>query len=512
MEERGADMVPCRGARRMDGLMPTGVVGTYLPGVHSNCWHNEMSSLLSRTLGPVPPEVHGPLGTCVEAVWQRLRQVVRNTYSADPWSLQQTALSYSGRLRRRYTQAAIDLSLDGLRADDHQLSPFLKAEKIWCGAKQAKPRMIFARHPRYNLSLARYLKPFEHWLWGRLSLRWLGRGKSKTRLVMKGLGPRARAGVLLRKFRSFHSPVVFEVDGKAFEAHVGVASLKAEHSVYKSAYPGSDDLPGLLSKQLELKGTTAYGIAFRRDGGRASGDFNTGMGNSLIMVAAMVGVCSSYGVPFDLAVDGDNALIFLEAEDVAFVTSRLHNDVRDACGQELVLENPVNQFERIRFGQCQPVWGPDNCYVMVRDYREVISKSLATHRFGRHDRGYERFCRGVAECELSCFRGMPIIQTWCLNILDNTRCGHGKEGKFVDFYVQGLYHVSSNFATAISYETRESFHKAFGLSPEEQHMLEDRLSHPRYSCKGEVEVPKGVWWDSTPGVAECWAEAHVLGL
>jgi len=101
--------------------------------------------------------------------------------------------------------------------------------------------------------------------------------------VGKGLNPRQRANLIVRKFNQFRDCVVFEVDGKAFEAHVTVPQLEQEHSVYDVAYQDAR-LRKVLSRQLELAGVTANGVKFSRPGGRASGDYNTGMGNTLVML------------------------------------------------------------------------------------------------------------------------------------------------------------------------------------------------------------------------------------
>jgi len=499
--DRGASC----GSRRMDVAWFGGVEGTYLPAVHANCWHNELSSLAMRTMGVVPEEVDRDPGHSVQRVWRRLRRVVSACYHDPKWTHEETALSYTGRLRRRYLAALEDLK-DGLEPRDFMLKPFLKAEKFWAARKKVKPRMIFPRSPKYNLALASYLKPFEHWLWGRLTLRWMGLGPRNERLVMKGLGPVERATVLLRKYRGFAKPVVFEIDGSAFEAHVGAPALRLEHGVYRAAYPRDDDLGRLLQCQLHLQGRSTHGIKFRRSGGRASGDFNTGMGNSLVMLASTAGPLLDMGVPFDLAIDGDNALVFLEERDAQKVYRELGVAIRQACGQEITLERPVYRFEDIRFGQCAPVIGPNDVYVMVRDYREVLSKALATHRYGRSSRGFERYCRGVAECELSCFRGMPVVQAWCLSVLRSLPAGVGSVDKFRDLYVQGLYHVGTQAAKPVSSRTRESFSRAFGLSPEEQLLVEEGFDGLALSSASEVAVPNGSWWGASPGVAEPWAE------
>jgi len=493
----------------MDVGWVTGVEGTWVPGVHANCEHNEASALTTRTLGPVPPQVHQEPGRPVTRVWSRLRALGRR-FPGVKWSHLTTAQTYSGALRRRYLAAAESLRGEAVRGRDAQLKPFLKAEKIWCGAKQAKPRMICPRDPRYNLAVASRLKPFEHWLWGRLTLSSLYKGMPNTRLVLKGLSPMQRATVLRKKFDSFDGCVVFEIDGKGFEAHVGRPALSLEHSVYRAAFPGDPGLRKLLSYQLDLSGKTMHGIEFRRGGGRASGDFNTGMGNSLVMVACVVGALRTFGVRFDLAVDGDNALVFLAADVAERVVNHLPDRILATSGQEITLDSPVTTVEAVRFGQSAPVVGLGGRYTMVRDYRAVLSKATATHRYGREPRGFRRYLKGVAECELWLARGLPVVQAWALSLLvalyPERSLG---EQAYRDWYLIGARHATLGDARPVSDATRHSFSLAFGISPEAQLLLERQLkAPPGIGYSRRVEVPRGDWWDATPGVAEQWWEAR----
>jgi len=488
----------------------TGIEGTWVPGVHSNCEHNEESALTTRTLGPVPPQVHREPDRSVGRVWSRLRALARR-FPEGKWSYLTTAQSYHGTLRRKYLAAEESLRGEAVRGRDAMLKPFLKAEKIWCGAKRAKPRMICPRDPRYNLAVASRLKPLEHWLWGRLSLSSLFPGMSKSRLVLKGLSPMQRATVLRKKFEAFERCVVFEIDGKGFEAHVGRPALSLEHAVYMSAFPGDPGLRKLLSYQLDLSGKTLHGIKFSREGGRASGDFNTGMGNSLIMVACVVGALRTFGVPFDLVVDGDNALVFLAGSSSDRVVSHLPGRILATSGQEITLESPVTTFEAVRFGQSAPILGPGGRYTMVRDYRAVLSKATATHRYGRELRGFRRYLKGVAECELWLGRGLPVVQAWAQRLLvalyPHTRL---KEDAYRDWYMIGARHAVLGDALPVSNDTRESFALAFGISPDAQLLLERQLTNSpvEVTTGRRVALPEGDWWDADPGIAEPWWEAR----
>lgn len=479
------DMVNDHRQRKMRVAWTSGLEGTWVPGVHSNCSCNERVALLSRVLGPLPWPDSRPVGQEFAACFRSLRLLARR-YCGYKWSHLETAQSYTGAMGRRYLEAERSLRVDGpLSRRDWEIQAFLKAEKITL-TKFHKPRMIFPRSPRYNLVLASWLKPFEHWLWGRLTLgwyfrarepAWLGRHLAKwgsTRVVAKGLSPRSRANLIVRKFGSFEGCVVFEADGRAFEAHVSSTQKREEDSVYLAAYGNSRGLRRVLSHQASMSGRTPGGWKFSRPGGRASGDFNTGMGNSLIMLAA---VASGIGpdVPYDVLVDGDNALVFLAGADVARVYPHFAARVLNSCGQELTLESPVSVLEAVRFGQSAPVnLGCGFGWTMVRDWRKVLSGFAASHRWLAEPSFGRRWLRDVVRCELSLARGLPVLQEVFLRMLDHI----GLEGKTVhegalsDYFVVGAWLACGKDVVPVSLESRLSFETAFGLSGADQKLLE----------------------------------------
>jgi hypothetical protein len=331
------------------------------------------------------------------------------------------------------------------------------------------------------------LKPFEHWLWGRLTLNWFFKDREpawlqrhvakygSTRVVAKGLSPRARANLIVRKFNSFEGCVVFEADGAAFEAHVSSQQLRQEHSVYGAAYPKDRGLRRLLSKQLVLAGRTTSGWKFSRPGGRASGDFNTGMGNSLIMLAA-VGAGMPQDVPYDVLVDGDNALVFMAGADISRVYPHFHKNVLDQCGQELTLETAVSVVEEIRFGQSAPVQLP-NGWVMVRDPWKVLSSFAASHKWLNEPRFARRWLYDVCRCELSLSLGLPILQSFFLSMLRHIGRDRRKvnEDSLSDLFYQGAWLAEEKDAVPVALITRLSYERAFGCSGGDQMLIEASL-------------------------------------
>lgn len=495
------EMVCGQNRRKMRVAWTSGLEGTWVPGVHANCPCNEKDALLARSLGPVPWPDSKNLGANFRRAFGGMRILARR-YHGVKWDPLQTAQSYTGALRRRYLEAERSLREDGpLTSADYSLRAFLKAEKISL-TKFHKPRMIFPRSPRYNLSLASWLKPFEHWLWGRLTLDWLLSSKrpkwlssrksvwGTSRVVAKGLSPRQRANLIARKFSSFEDCVVFEADGKGFEAHVSSRQLMEEQSVYLAGHGDRKGLRRLLRHQLDMSGVTQHGWKFTRPGGRASGDFNTGMGNTLVMLASVVSGIP-HDVPFDVLADGDNALVFLAKQDAARVLPHFHNAVLQECGQELTLEAPVVRLEDVRFGQSAPVYlGHGLGWTMVRDWKKVLSGFACSHRWLTEPVFGRRWLRDVSRCELSLARGVPILQSVFLRQLKYygaLKTVH--EAALADYFVVGAWLADEGDVVPVSLEARLSFARAFGVSPDEQLLYESELV-PGHEDSDVVEFPR----------------------
>jgi len=457
------------------------IPGTWVPSVHTVCMHNEYAALVKRTLGPTPSPGEEGCGS-MRAAFLRLKSVA-SRYRGPRWDYLETAQSYSGALRRRYLEAERLLREDGpVCSSDTFLQAFLKAEKRkpW---DVAKPRMIFPRSPRYNLHLASWLKPFEHWLWGNLKSRALS-GVGNSRVVAKGLNQVQRANLIVSKMSKLADCVVFEVDGKAFEAHISVDQLVMEHSVYLTAYGGDPDLQRALSHQLRNKGRTMYGTKFSRLGGRASGDYNTGMGNSLIMLAIVKASMDHIGHrEWDTLVDGDNALIFLPGDTAERVRAAFPAAASFVAGHTMTLEQSVTKVESITFGQSRPLKIKGG-WKMVRDYRKVVSHGTSSHANLGEPRYALEYLRGVACCEASLADEVPILWRWSNHLLAQTESVRRvRQRGLADYQVMGvdLDKVLSEpgLAKPPDDETRASFAAAFGIGPDEQLRLESLLLRDR---------------------------------
>lgn len=503
------------GKRRMYWCHVPSVEGVFAPGVHTDCVHNEVASLLMRTLGPTPDF---PDHELYRREFRRLQRLA-SKLQVSRWSRRRVVESYSGRLRRRYEKAELLLRTDGLDLNlDAKISAFLKAEKFDPLKKPSKPRMIMPRSPKYNLELATYLKPLEHALWRRI--KGICPGVTPTRQVGKGLNQHQRAELIKRKMDEVGSGcVVFEVDGKSFEAHLHWQDLELEHSVYLAAFGQDRYLKRILNRQIELKGRTNNGVKFRRLGARASGDFNTGLGNTLIMLSAcratMAHLDGGRSIRYDLLADGDNCLIFVEHARSQYVWANFGSAASTVSSQELAVENPVTKLEHVTFGQSKPVHTGER-WSMVRDPVKVLSTAFTSHKHYNDLTYGARVLKAVAQGELALSRGVPVLQAYFKRAVDLTRhipeLPHPEdvlEGRVLELLRPELNTHNLTLrqllravdVAPVTDAARNSFAEAWGHSVDEQRHLEANLP-----LGMEFPIPKTRWyrrivtkWEEVPG-------------
>lgn len=462
------------------------VEGCWAPAVHSNCIHNEHRALVMRTLGPTPAY---PANNYARRIYRDFRRLVRRAELV-PWTEEKVVESYSGRLAIRYEQARISLVEDGtLSSADKTLKSFVKAEKFNPLLKASKPRLINARSPRFNLRLATWLKPLEHCFWRALKSRC--RGVRKTRVVGKGLNGKRRAKLIADKMEAVgHGCTVFEVDGIAFEAHVTLDEIQFEHGVYLAAYSDDPELAATLKCQQKLKGVTSCGIKYERPGCRASGDFNTGLGNTLVMLGSVFAAMDllkdrGFSAKWDVLADGDNCLVFVERRGADELYREFAPAVSAVSGQELTVEKPVQLLEEVVFGQSHPVFNGRE-YVMVRDVFKTLSYAFSGYRHYRdYARHGVRVLKAIAECETALAIGVPVLQAYFSGALrklqhvpDLTDPTQFLEARHIEAYrsLGGTdIHKVLEQVRPISDDARISFSKAFGIDVGAQLELEESL-------------------------------------
>lgn len=379
---------------------------------------------------------------------------------------------YTGRKRGVYERALESLKIRAINFRDAWVSTFVKAEKVNLDSKvDPAPRVIQPRSPRYNLEVGRYLKLFEKELCAGFERVW------GYPVVVKGKNAQEVGAVMARHWQSFEDPVAVGLDASRFDQHVSFDALQWEHSVYNSVF-NSPELKRLLKWQLHNRGIARVEdkvVEYDIRGCRMSGDINTGLGNCLIMSSIVIAYCEENGIPFRLANNGDDCVLFV---DRCWLPALAGIDAWFLeFGFTLTREEPVFTLEQVVFCQAQPVFTSTG-WRMVRDPRVAMSKDCVSLLGWDNEQSFRLWASAIGSCGLSLTRGVPVWEAWYSRLV---RLGAGANSVGVSDQVwdSGLGYMSRGVTGGVVCdEARVSFYRAFGVMPDLQEALETEYSSP----------------------------------
>jgi hypothetical protein len=381
---------------------------------------------------------------------------------------------YSGAKRTRYLRAAQELLFEPVNKRDARITAFVKAEKRK-SADTKDPRLIQFRTPKYNLELATFLKPVEHAI---LQHRGPRRGVARTYVIAKGRDSVERAKIIRKKWDEFSDPVCVSLDASRFDKHVSSAALRAEHSVYNAVY--SDPyLARLLGWQVRNKGRTMNGIKYKVEGNRMSGDYNTGMGNCLLMVAMTEAYLLGLKLKrWDYFADADDCLVFVERCDLEKLLNSVYASFLE-FGQEVRIEEVAYEYWDIRHCQGAPMITATGVR-MIRDFRKVLSQAFCGYNHYHDPKGGMRVMKSVAQCELILNAGVPILQPLAQRVLDllesvkYSKLDQRDTVTWLALTESRRRHFSwkAEASVEITSEARQSFERVFGVTTPEQYAWE----------------------------------------
>lgn len=397
--------------------------------------------------------------------------------------------AYHGRKRLVYEAAARNLDTHGLNDTAHVLATFVKFEKV---DLSKAPRVIQPRTPEYTLELARYLKHLEKPAYKAIASLFGGP------TVIKGCNSATSATHLKGMWDSFSDPVAVGLDATKFDMHVSSTALRFEHSVYNGVYRRSK-LARLLSQQ-EINYGRAYAqdgnVRFTIEGTRSSGDINTALGNCIIMCALIHTRAKSAGVKLRLANNGDDCVVFMEREDLNKFTGGLV-EWFEGKGFRMKVETPVDTFERLEFCQSHPVECDDG-WRMVRNVETCLHKDAICLMPVGSEKDIKYWMGAVGECGRASSTGVPILEAYYRMF---ERAGLKPSTAYMTRYKYGTSADDRMLygRAKITPNARASFHKAFGILPEVQSLLESSLdastidthlyNQLRYQHTDPIEVP-----------------------
>jgi hypothetical protein len=431
-------------------------------GVFQQCPENELKSLELRHLVPVPDLL--PIHE------QRLKQlaaefaaVVMQDYEYCKLTELQVLNGKVGPDRKRYARAFSNIRRGWPL--NPELSAFLKMEKFADEKLRTKPpRMIQYPSYEYMAEMTRMLKPIDKRM---LSCPNLFRGQVVETMMGTGVSQEVIAERMWNHWSSFKDPVAIGLDAVHFDAHVVPGTLRVEFTFDKIII-GQKANHTLLDKQLSSHGKTQFGIRYKVKGKRASGQYNTGMGNTTISILFLVDVMERCGITnYKIIVNGDDSVLFVESVDVPVILLNYRLYFGD-LSMDMKLDKISYVFEDIEFCQCQPVWRGDR-WVMIRKPERLMARSaLMVEDFSK---SLDRYLSSVALCELANNVGIPILQSFSLHLLQLSGCARP---------LANCKDYKSKFEPSIelksiSNETRESFYRAFGIDIPTQVAMEESL-------------------------------------
>lgn len=456
------------------------------PFLHQQCIGNEIVSLRNRVLMDTIP---ADWKYCME-----LRKRCKKTGYAMPptreLTFDEAFAAMPTKKRLSYLNLVDRYHQEGVLPRDSRITAFIKYERLVDGSKD--PRMIQFRGKKYGLALGRYLKQIEHHLY-RLKVV---EGFPVGRLVAKGLNNIKRASLLRKKLAQFRDPVVYSLDAKRFDAHVGRLLLQAEHALYTAAIH-NPELNRLLQMQLVNKGTTGNGIKYRCPGGRMSGDMNTALGNCILMVH-MVAQAFSHIKFKDVLDDGDDILLIVERADEHLIPLGIENMRK--FGMEVSIDNVTDVLEKVTFCQSRPVFDGVG-YKFIRNPHKSLGFGVnARKTLGSGTKAYAHYLVANGLCEMALSTGVPCLQAYGKRLVDIGRSLGGK-GKLNQLSAKQQTRLRQTLGVKTDAEleriarwrevtprARQSFALAWDISPDEQVHIEamcgqllpgERLSPPQ---------------------------------
>lgn len=364
-------LAPVLSARKLSDLPQCnpGVVSMIAPppgwtvfGVNTQCVHNEVLALVHRMIVPLTCKVTPQLQEILQLLPHPSLSPIRGETL-----LEMFPKSRIKRYRRLLGKQYLDWS--------PTIKAFTKMERIPIvkrGTVKA-PRLIQARHPEYNFLLAAFTKPLEHSLY-----RWQINGH---RVIAKGLNLQQRASLLFQVWNQYAKPKCLALDCTNWDGHVSRELLQLEHQYYLQVFGNNPHLEHLLQKQLYNHGTTLCGVSYHCNGGRASGDMNTALGNC-VLAASLALYAIRMALPTAIAerkchviCDGDDTLIIGESEVILQVANSAPQ-LYASVGHALRVDGITDVFWQIEFCQHKPFRRSDGILVMVPNPRKVLQTSF----------------------------------------------------------------------------------------------------------------------------------------
>jgi hypothetical protein len=461
---------------------------TKLTTTFANTLDNALKGVAKRVMQPVPlvdinSKVYKLCKTSIKISARRLSKYAK--YLTIEEFQESVMKRYSGKKRYKYLKAAENLKKRNLVKSDSDLKFFVKDEKQDNVDKD--PRIITYRSDEYCAEGQRFVHTLEHAVYTSKRL-WNDRDSDFE--CAKGMKPSDRIDVIRRALSSFNNPIIVGLDGSRWDAHITLEALKLEHLFYKEAYRYSNQpvhirhkLNQLLQWQLNnvARGRFRDGrIKFKTTAGRMSGDFNTALGNVILMSSYVTSVMKILGVrKYKSFNDGDDNLIIIEQEEMEKLKDgKLEREFLN-LGQEIKIETlcTAREPENIKFCSHRIVVDGEK-WNFVRNPYDVIMSYTISNRWFENLEKMKFYYGNVAYADSHLYKNMPIVSELYYQ-LAKRYSGHVVEGFNEQLGIWRFDGLSSFkeplLEPRVTIESRISMHKAYGIDPVTQEIIEEKI-------------------------------------
>lgn len=425
----------------------------YQVATHTSCTCNELRALTERHLIT--------RGTKFDLPYFRKQCFDVEVPFVEPIGKLEFIKHYSGAKRRSYANAYHTLqqvvSYDAIS----RIKMFVKPDKYPRGEIVSKaPRAIQYRAPEFNMLVGRFLKPYEEAYYSSTN------SPIGLRMIAKGMNNHQRAANIVEASTYFSNPVYLLLDHSKFDSCVNEYFLKWEHRQYNKQFKNGF-LRFLLSKCIVNRCKSVNGVKYQVKGTRMSGDYATALGNCLVNHLLL----SSWlkNIKHHILLDGDDSVVICERDDLLSLMQTFGHFARMGFDTKCDIVYDINDVEFCR-ARLFPIDPP----IFARPYERVLAHwNVANHHVD--DSMLARHCAGLGLGELACNAGVPILgplSRALANILPK-----GKTPLLQDKYKYAYGEVIGD--ETVTDEARETYHQVFGITPEDQKIIESNFTPPR---------------------------------
>nr|QZZ63355.1 hypothetical protein [Leuven wasp-associated virus 4] len=435
---------PCRIANSL-AIVATNPIA-YKVGVHNNCQHNELVALCNRHL--IDRGKNFDIDFFREKTRVYLKHISKFVVSIEPCSYSSIINEFVGGKRAMYQRARERIRQEGFNPKWAVVKMFVKPDKYPLDEVAGKPaRAIQSRDPAYNLIIGKFLKPIEHYIYQTFGT------------FAKMRNNQERAADVIKMIEAFSNPIFINLDHSKFDSCCNANYLRFTHKIYR-LFNRSKFLKYALNFKINNVGYTKGGIRYKVKGTRMSGDYDTGLGNSLINDYLLFTAFSH--VKHRRYLDGDDSIIIIEKCDLGKIDFGIFSKMGFDSKIDIVTDP-----SRIEFCQSRLCLSPTPTFTR-NPWRALSHLCVSTKVYP--PKFWPALMESRLMCELAVSKGVPILEPIAKKLIRHITPYFEEGDKWMIKFGARQKEVTITDAERIAYA------QCWDLNPEEQKLIESLVN------------------------------------